>query len=120
MFHIIGHLVFGLVVGLVARLLMPGPDPVGLLMTCLLGVGGAWVGGQLGRLLGWYEAGHPAGFLMAVIGAIVLLVLYHAATRGPRSHTQRASVGSWQVTGMRANTSWVTLDFIQSRVVLSR
>ncbi len=116
MFHIIGHLIFGLIVGLVARLLMPGAEHIGLLVTCLLGIGGAWVGGQLGRILGWYEAGHPAGFVMAVLGAILLLFLYHAATRGPQAHTMREPLGSWQVVGMNANTPWGGTNSVQHPV----
>ena len=91
MFHMIGHMVFGLIVGIVAKVLMPGHDPSGFLVTILLGIAGAWVGGQLGRLLGWYEAGHPAGFVMAVIGAIVLLFLYRLTLSSPPPHAQYLS-----------------------------
>jgi len=85
--HMIGHIFFGLIVGIVAKLLMPGHDPGGFIVTILLGIAGAWVGGQLGQWLGWYEPGHPAGFMMAVIGAIVLLVVYRAAfQRSPTAH----------------------------------
>ncbi len=88
MFHVIGHLFFGLIVGIVAKLLMPGHDPGGFIVTILLGIVGAWVGGQLGRVLGWYEAGHPAGFVMAVIGAIVLLFLYRLTLGGSPARVQ--------------------------------
>jgi uncharacterized membrane protein YeaQ/YmgE (transglycosylase-associated protein family) len=91
MFHIIGHMFFGLIVGIVAKVLMPGHDPSGFLVTILLGIAGAWVGGQLGRLLGWYEAGHPAGFVMAVIGAIVLLFIYRLTISSPPPHVQYLS-----------------------------
>lgn len=74
--HIIGWILFGLAVGIVAKLLMPGRDPGGLFITALLGIVGSLVGGFLGRLLGWYGDGDPVGFVMAVIGSIVLLAAY--------------------------------------------
>ena len=82
MFGIIGWIFFGLFVGLVAKLLMPGKDPGGFFITILIGIAGAVLGGFLGRTLGLYEPGQPAGFFMAVIGSLVLLFLYHLATRG--------------------------------------
>ena len=72
----IGHALFGLVVGLVAKLLLPGRDPGGLLVAALIGMVGGWLGGRIGRMLGWYEEGHPAGFGMSVVGAMVLLLVY--------------------------------------------
>jgi uncharacterized membrane protein YeaQ/YmgE (transglycosylase-associated protein family) len=80
----IGWIVFGLIVGLVAKLLMPGRDPGGFIITGLLGIAGALLGGSLGRALGLYQAGEPAGFVMSVLGAIVLLVLYRLVAR-PRA-----------------------------------
>ena len=77
MIHMIGHVLFGLVVGIVAKLLFPGHDPGGIFVTALLGMAGAWLGGYLGRALGWYPEGHAAGFLMAVAGALLLLLAYH-------------------------------------------
>ena len=74
--HIIGWILFGLAVGIVAKLLMPGRDPGGFFITALLGIVGSFVGGFLGRLLGWYGDGDPVGFVMAVIGSIVLLAAY--------------------------------------------
>jgi uncharacterized membrane protein YeaQ/YmgE (transglycosylase-associated protein family) len=74
--HIIGWILFGLAVGIVAKLLMPGRDPGGFFITALLGIVGSLVGGFLGRLLGWYGDGDPVGFVMAVIGSIVLLAAY--------------------------------------------
>ena len=74
--HIIGWILFGLAVGIVAKLLMPGRDPGGFFITALLGIVGSLVGGFLGRLLGWYGDGAPVGFVMAVIGSIVLLAAY--------------------------------------------
>ena len=76
MFQMIGHALFGLVVGVVAKLLLPGRDPGGLLVAALVGMVGGWLGGRIGRLLGWYEEGHPAGFVMSVIGAMALLLVY--------------------------------------------
>ena len=70
---IIGWILFGLIVGVVAKLLMPGRDPGGMIVTILLGIGGALVGGFIGRAIGWYGEGDPVGFIMAVIGAILVL-----------------------------------------------
>jgi len=79
-FQMIGHALFGLVVGLVAKLLLPGRDPGGLLVAALIGMVGGWLGGRIGRMLGWYEEGHPAGFGMSVVGAMVLLLVYRFVT----------------------------------------
>ena len=76
MLSMIGHAVFGLIVGVVAKLLLPGHDPGGLLVTALIGMVGGWLGGVIGRALGWYGEGHPAGFVMSVIGAMALLLAY--------------------------------------------
>ena len=73
---VIGFILFGLVVGVVGKLIMPGRDPGGFIITILLGIAGALVGGFLGRSLGMYGEGEPAGFVMAVIGAIILLAIY--------------------------------------------
>ena len=73
---IVGWILFGLIVGVVAKLIMPGPDPGGMIVTILLGIVGALIGGFIGRMLGWYGEGDPVGFIMAVIGAIVLLFGY--------------------------------------------
>jgi uncharacterized membrane protein YeaQ/YmgE (transglycosylase-associated protein family) len=73
---ILGWIVFGLIVGIVAKFMMPGPDPGGFILTILLGIGGALVGGFIGRGLGWYQDDDPVGFLMALIGAILILVGY--------------------------------------------
>ena len=76
---IIGWIVFGLIVGAVAKLLMPGRDPGGIIVTMLLGIAGALVGGFLGRAAGWYGPNDPAGFLMSLVGAVILLALYRMA-----------------------------------------
>jgi uncharacterized membrane protein YeaQ/YmgE (transglycosylase-associated protein family) len=73
---IIGWILFGLVVGIVGKLLMPGRDPGGFIVTILLGIAGALIGGFVGRSLGMYGEGEPAGFVMAVLGSIILLVIY--------------------------------------------
>ena len=72
----LGWIVFGLIVGIIAKLLMPGRDPGGFIITILLGIAGAIVGGFIGRALGFYGPNQGAGFVMSVIGAILLPVLY--------------------------------------------
>jgi uncharacterized membrane protein YeaQ/YmgE (transglycosylase-associated protein family) len=79
---IIGWIVFGLVVGLVAKLLMPGRDPGGFVVTAALGIVGALLGGLIGRLLGLYRAEDPVGFFMALLGSVLLLWIYRRS-RGP-------------------------------------
>jgi len=76
MFGVIGWIVFGLIVGAIAKLLMPGRDPGGFIVTMLLGIAGALVGGFLGRAAGWYGPNDPAGFLMSLFGAVALLLFY--------------------------------------------
>jgi uncharacterized membrane protein YeaQ/YmgE (transglycosylase-associated protein family) len=76
MFGILGWIIFGLIVGALAKLLMPGRDPGGFIVTILLGIAGALLGGFLGRMLGLYREGEPAGFFMALIGAVLLLFIY--------------------------------------------
>jgi uncharacterized membrane protein YeaQ/YmgE (transglycosylase-associated protein family) len=75
--HLIWTLLIGLVVGAVAKLIMPGKDPGGIIVTMLIGIAGSFVATYLGRALGWYQEGQAAGFIMSVIGAIILLGLYH-------------------------------------------
>ena len=82
MFGVLGWVLFGLVVGIIAKLLMPGRDPGGFIITALLGIAGAVLGGFIGRALGFYGPGEPAGFLMSTLGAVVLLFIYHRM-RGP-------------------------------------
>jgi uncharacterized membrane protein YeaQ/YmgE (transglycosylase-associated protein family) len=74
--HIIGWILFGLVVGIVAKFLMPGRDSGGFVITAVLGIVGALVGGFVGRLIGWYGDGDPVGFIMAVLGSIIVLAVY--------------------------------------------
>jgi uncharacterized membrane protein YeaQ/YmgE (transglycosylase-associated protein family) len=74
-------IVLGLIIGAVAKLVMPGEDPGGIIVTILLGIAGALVGGFLGRVLGLYQEGQPAGFVMSVLGALALLFGYRMLTR---------------------------------------
>jgi len=76
MFHLIWVMIIGLIVGALAKLIMPGRDPGGVLVTMLLGVAGSLVGGILGRLLGLYGPNQGAGFIVSTLGAILLLTLY--------------------------------------------
>jgi len=85
MFHFLWMCLIGLLAGAVAKLLMPGRDPGGILITILLGIAGSVVGGYLGRALGLYREGQAAGFLMSVLGAILLLVVYRMIRGGGRS-----------------------------------
>ena len=76
MFSIIGTIVVGFVVGLIARAVKPGNDRMGLIMTTLLGIAGAFVARYVGQAMGWYQANEPAGWIASVIGAVVLLIIY--------------------------------------------
>jgi uncharacterized membrane protein YeaQ/YmgE (transglycosylase-associated protein family) len=73
---ILTWILFGLAIGVIAKLLMPGRDPGGFIITVLLGIAGALLGGFIGRAMGFYGPGQSAGWLMSIAGAIVLLVLY--------------------------------------------
>ena len=73
---ILGWILFGLIVGALAKLVMPGRDPGGIIVTMLLGIAGAVLGGFVGRAMGFYQEGEPAGWIMAFSGAVVLLVIY--------------------------------------------
>ena len=73
-------LIIGLVVGGLAKLVMPGKDPGGILITMLLGVAGAFIAGFLGHALGWYQVGEGPGILGSIVGALVLLGVYRVAT----------------------------------------
>jgi len=79
MFGFIGWIIFGLIVGALAKLVMPGKDPGGFIVTALLGMAGAVIGGFVGRSLGMYGPEEPAGFFMALIGALLLLAVYRFA-----------------------------------------
>ena len=75
-------LIIGLIVGAIAKFLMPGKDPGGFIVTILIGIVGALVAGWLGQALGWYAQGEPAGFIASVVGAILLLIVYRLLTKG--------------------------------------
>ena len=79
--HVIGWIVFGLIVGALAKLVMPGRDPGGIIVTMLLGIAGALLGGFIGRAMGLYGPGEAAGFLMSFLGAVILLALYRMLIR---------------------------------------
>ena len=78
---ILSWILFGLVVGVIAKLLMPGRDPGGFIVTILLGIAGALFGGFVGRAMGFYGENQGAGWIMSILGAIVLLVLYRMMVR---------------------------------------
>ena len=81
---IIGTILIGFVVGLLARFLKPGRDAMGFILTTLLGIAGAFLGTFVGRALGLYEGDETAGFIMSLIGAILLLVIWGIFSRGKR------------------------------------
>jgi uncharacterized membrane protein YeaQ/YmgE (transglycosylase-associated protein family) len=81
MIAILSWICFGLVVGVLAKILMPGDDPGGFIVTVLIGIAGALVGGFLGRVLGFYGPGQVAGYIMSIVGAMILLALYRMMTR---------------------------------------
>lgn len=76
MFGFLGWIIFGLIVGAIAKLIMPGRDPGGIFVTIILGIVGALLGGWLGRAMGLYGPDQPAGFFMALLGSIILLAIY--------------------------------------------
>jgi uncharacterized membrane protein YeaQ/YmgE (transglycosylase-associated protein family) len=84
---ILGWIVFGLVIGALAKLVMPGRDPGGIIVTMLIGIVGSLLGGFLGQVMGLYGPNDPAGFVMSLLGAIVLLAIYRMATGGRRITT---------------------------------
>jgi uncharacterized membrane protein YeaQ/YmgE (transglycosylase-associated protein family) len=80
MMGVLGWILFGFVVGLIARAIMPGKDPLGLVGTTLLGIIGALAAGWVGQAFGWYTATDGAGFIAATVGAIVVLAIYYGVT----------------------------------------
>ena len=81
MFGILGWILFGLIAGIIAKLLMPGKDPGGIIVTMLIGIAGALLGGFIGQAVGLYREGESAGMIMSVVGAIILLAIYRVMTR---------------------------------------
>lgn len=78
MFGILGWIVFGIIVGALAKLVMPGRDPGGIIVTMLLGIVGAVLGGWVGRAMGFYGPDQSAGIFMSIIGAVIVLAIYRA------------------------------------------
>ena len=74
----LGWIVFGLIVGVIAKLLMPGRDPGGFIITILLGIAGAMLGGFIGRAIGFYGPNQSAGYIVSILGAVLLLAIYRA------------------------------------------
>jgi uncharacterized membrane protein YeaQ/YmgE (transglycosylase-associated protein family) len=87
-------IVVGLVVGAIAKMLMPGRDPGGTIVTILIGIAGSVIAGFLGRSVGWYTAGQPAGFIASIAGAIILLLAYRVITG---SGTRGSGTGSGRI-----------------------
>jgi len=76
MFHLLWEALIGLIVGALAKFVMPGKDPGGMWITMALGIAGSLLAGFLGRAVGWYESGQSAGFFMSLLGAVLLLAIY--------------------------------------------
>jgi uncharacterized membrane protein YeaQ/YmgE (transglycosylase-associated protein family) len=83
--HILWTIVIGFIVGIVAKILTPGRDPAGFIITTLIGIAGSFAATYLGQAIGWYKAGEQAGFIGAVVGAILLLLLWRVIRRGSSS-----------------------------------
>ena len=83
---IIALIVSGLIIGVIAKLLMPGRDPGGFIITILLGIAGMFLGSYVGRALGLYKPGQPAGWIVSILGALVLLALYHLVSNRRSTH----------------------------------
>jgi uncharacterized membrane protein YeaQ/YmgE (transglycosylase-associated protein family) len=85
MLHLLWTALIGLVVGAIAKLIMPGKDPGGIFITMLFGIAGSFLGTYLGRLIGRYQEYQSAGFLMSLVGALILLGIYHLIGRSSQS-----------------------------------
>jgi uncharacterized membrane protein YeaQ/YmgE (transglycosylase-associated protein family) len=83
--HILITLIVGLVIGALAKLVMPGKDPGGIIITMLLGVAGAFIAGALGHSLGWYAIGEGPGLIASVVGSVILLGIYRLVARPHRT-----------------------------------
>ena len=83
-YGILGWIVIGLLAGAIAKMLMPGKDPGGCIITILLGIAGALLAGFIGKSIGWYEEGEAAGFLAAIVGAFIILFLHRMIMRRRR------------------------------------
>ncbi len=82
--EIVTMLVIGLLVGIIAKFLLPGDDPGGIIVTTLIGIAGSFAAGYVGRAAGWFTPGQPVSFIASVIGAIVLLLIYRLLFRRRR------------------------------------
>jgi len=80
----IAWIIIGGIAGVIAKLLMPGRDPGGCIITILLGIAGALLAGWLGHVIGWYRPGEGAGFIAAIVGAIIILLIYRLVAGGRR------------------------------------
>ena len=87
MLHFLWEAIIGLIVGAIAKLVMPGKDPGGVWITMALGVAGSLLAGFLGRAVGWYAPGQSAGFIMSIIGALILLGIYRLVKGKPAATT---------------------------------
>ena len=76
--HILITIIIGLIVGALAKLIMPGKDPGGVIVTILLGIAGSFIAGVLGHALGWYKVGDGPGIIASIIGSVILLAIYRA------------------------------------------
>ena len=85
--HVLIFLLFGLIVGALARLIVPGREPGGWVVSLVLGVAGSMLGGFLGRMVGLYRDGQRTGFIMSLVGAIILVAIYHGITQAKRRRT---------------------------------
>ena len=79
--NILGTIIIGLIIGVIAKLLMPGKDPGGWVVAIILGLAGSFIAGFLGRSLGWYADGESAGFIFSVVGAMLLLFIWRMASK---------------------------------------
>jgi uncharacterized membrane protein YeaQ/YmgE (transglycosylase-associated protein family) len=84
---ILALIVSGLIIGVIAKLLMPGRDPGGFIITILLGIAGMFLGSYFGRAVGFYKPGQPAGWIVSILAALVLLALYHLLFVRRRAHS---------------------------------
>jgi len=87
MLHFLWEAIIGLIVGAIAKLVMPGKDPGGIWITMALGVAGSLLAGFLGRAVGWYAPGQSAGFIMSIIGALILLGIHRLVEGKPAATT---------------------------------
>jgi uncharacterized membrane protein YeaQ/YmgE (transglycosylase-associated protein family) len=78
---VLSWLISGLIIGVLAKLFMPGRDPGGFIVTILLGIVGAFVASYIGQVLGMYQPGEPAGWIMSILGAVVVLAIYRAVKK---------------------------------------